>query len=98
MLKTHLEENCQSKKVSKIVSGNGAYKSDDPVSKSIIKVWPPILTGARNSTSLCVGLFVTSPASLDPMFNAVISSRASEAVDTAGIDMPHFEYDFVSAF
>ena len=39
-------------------------RSDDPLSKSMTKVWPPIFTGERYSVSPDVGLFVTTPTPL----------------------------------
>ena len=38
------------------------YKSEEPVSKSRLRVCPPMLTGVRYSESYCSGVVVTVPS------------------------------------
>lgn len=47
-------------------AGNMTYISEEPVSKSMTKVWPPTVTGDRNSASFWLEVADTSPFS-DPL-------------------------------
>lgn len=37
------------------------HRSEEPLSKSMFMVWPPIVTGARYSVSPCSGVAATTP-------------------------------------
>lgn len=55
--------------------------SEEPVSKSMTRVWPPTLTGERNSASLWLGVADTSPLSeLEPEPLEVAKSRGASDV------------------
>ena len=61
-----------------------AYRSEEPVSKSNCRVWPPMVTGQRYSESYCVGVAATVP--LD---------AAAAAMTAGGGAAPYFEYVFI---
>jgi hypothetical protein len=65
-----------------------SYKSDEPVSKFIIKVWPPTETGDRNSTSPCCEVALTSPSS--SFVAALICGAEVEDKNGLGGLNPHF--------
>ena len=44
-------------------AGIMTYISEEPVSKSMTKVWPPTVTGDRNSASFWLEVADTSPSS-----------------------------------
>lgn len=58
------------------------YKSAEPVSKSRLKLWPPIVTGARYSESLCSGEAVTSAS---PSLVVVVEEEVASAGGTVKV-------------
>lgn len=60
-------------------------RSEDPLSKSMLMVWPPIVTGERYSTSPLSGVAVTFPAPVEPLVAAapVVAPVPADPVDLA---------------
>jgi len=71
------------------------HRSDDPLSKSMFMVWPPMLMGARYSTSPCSGVAATVPLPPAVVFDAPVAAlppvdlgRPAEAVCDAFFPVP----------
>lgn len=56
------------------------YISEEPVSKSMTKVWPPTVTGDRNSASFWLEVADTCPFSELVLFDAANSETGTRLV------------------
>ena len=61
-------------------AGNMTYISEEPVSKSMTKVWPPTVTGDRNSASFWLEVADTSPFSEPLLLDAANSETGTRFV------------------
>ena len=60
--------------------GNMTYISEEPVSKFMTKVWPPTVTGDRNSASFWLEAADTCPLSEPEPFDAANSAMGTRPV------------------
>ena len=56
------------------------YISEEPVSKFMTKVWPPTVTGDRNSASFWLEVADTSPLSEPVLFDAANTETGTRLV------------------
>ena len=61
-------------------AGDMTYISEEPVSKSMTKVWPPTVTGDKNSASFWLEVADTSPISELLPFDAAKSEIGTRFV------------------
>ena len=61
-------------------AGNMTYISEEPVSKSMTKVWPPTVTGDRNSASFWLEVADTSPSSEPLLLDAANTETGTRFV------------------
>ena len=59
---------------------NMTYISEEPVSKFMTKVWPPIVTGDRNSASFWLEVADTCPLPELALFDVAISETGTRFV------------------
>lgn len=90
MLKTHLLQQESGKEglgkwSRKLVEE--AYMSEEPVSKFITKVWPPIVTGDKNSASFWLEVAATCPLSVPGLFDAANSETGIRVVEISSSGM-----------
>jgi len=70
-------------------------RSEDPLSKSITMVWPPMLMGARYSTSPCSGVAVTTPVPAPSVL--FVAAPAVPAPSVLFVAAPAVPVDFGAA-